>query len=85
MELVNALVSCNISSRYGHVSKQSKGSALEIAEAYKKKKIVEDKLLREEEKQKTKKLTKMLNSQDHKKMSSRRLSPLPVSGNLYDL
>ncbi len=37
-------------------------------------------MLREEEKQKAKKVTKMSNSQDHRK--SRKLSPLPVSGGM---
>lgn len=54
---------------------------MEIAEAYKRKKMEEEKLLRDEEKQKAKKMAKMLNSQDsNRKSASRKLSPIVVSG-----
>ena len=53
---------------------------MEIAEAYRRKKIEEEKLLRDEEKQKAKKMARMLNSQDNRKTASRKLSPIIVSG-----
>ena len=76
--------------RYVDSPRQTKGSAIEIAEAYRKKKKEEEKLLREEERQKAKKVAKMINAQEHGGASvsggsgsssrkSRKLSPLPVS------
>ena len=67
--------------RGNRINLPSKGSALEIAEAYKMKKREENRhLLRDDERHKAKKLTKMINSShDHGKASGRHLSPLPVS------
>lgn len=58
---------------------------MEIAEAYKKKRM--EKLLRGEEMEKAKKMTKMINSQEERKTSSsgKRSSPLPVSKGGRDL
>lgn len=59
----------------------SKGSALDIAEAYKMRKREENEhLLRDDERHKAKKLTKMINSSHDRDMGSgMKLSPLPVS------
>ena len=57
----------------------SKGSAIDIALAYKKKKLEEEGMLRDEDKIKAKKVAKMINSQDSKSSnssSSKRMSPL---------
>lgn len=50
---------------------------MDIALAYKKKKMDEETMLRDEDRIKAKKVAKMINSQDNK--SSKRMSPLPAS------
>lgn len=60
------------------MNRHSKGDAIDIALAYKKKKLEEEGMLREEDKIKAKKVAKMIN-QDSKSSSSKRMSPLAMS------
>lgn len=70
---------CSSGDKKAYSNPPSKGSALEIAEAYKKKKIEASKhSLHDDERHKAKKMTKLINS-DYVKSSKRKLSPLPVS------
>lgn len=61
------------------MNRHSKGDAIDIALAYKKKKLEEEGMLREEDKIKAKKVAKMINQDSKSSSSSKRMSPLAMS------